>query len=366
MTKDGSTFLLLQQQVAQAMELVDHVANANHHNFGVQVSGPHGIGKSAVGLLAYLTCVARGLPAVYIPNASLWFEAAGHGSGLFFMEVCWQQNADLIVQQPYLRRAFWRWLTGQTVTENGAIGALRLIRHSLLHHRRSGVCPNGMTTGMAVIVDEAQHITRAIEGGAAEWITRAFQDFHPMFIASDHARMDATMVGTGRLRLVYPLGDADCRLLLRARSTPTFVREPRLRRVVARITGGVLGSMVSCADFIVKHPMLPIAEAADKLKKRQRGLLRAACEAWLASQPALDVEVRLLSPFGRVRLNEVAGLYDAGVVCCRKGMGIHFTSSFAASILYRMLSDVLGEPQLRQLIRNDLYRFLVRSPPVEP
>jgi len=37
MTKEGSTFLLLQHQVAQAMELVDYVAN--HHNFDVQVSG---------------------------------------------------------------------------------------------------------------------------------------------------------------------------------------------------------------------------------------------------------------------------------------------------------------------------------------
>lgn len=133
MTTDGTTFLLLQRQVTQAMELVDHVGN--HHNFGVQVSGPHGAGKSAVGLLAYLTCVARGLPAVYIANAAAWVDAAykaGLGSDLFFMEVCWHQNADLIVQQPDLRNTFERWLTGQTVTENDATEALKLLRNTLL------------------------------------------------------------------------------------------------------------------------------------------------------------------------------------------------------------------------------------------
>jgi len=57
-----------------------------------------------------MTCVARGLPAVYMPKTTLWVDAAGHGPGLFIMEVCWQQNADLIVQQPYLRRAFWQRL----------------------------------------------------------------------------------------------------------------------------------------------------------------------------------------------------------------------------------------------------------------
>ena len=77
------------------------------HAFGVLLSGPNGVGKSAVGLLTYLCCLAQGRFAVYIPHSIDWVTAAESERGdEFLLEHFFLQNLDLIAAEPSLRRVF--------------------------------------------------------------------------------------------------------------------------------------------------------------------------------------------------------------------------------------------------------------------
>lgn len=74
---------------------------------GVLLSGPNGVGKSAIGLLAFCSCMARGLFVAYIPAAQNWVNAAAKGWGdAFLLQTFWRQNADLIAATPALREVF--------------------------------------------------------------------------------------------------------------------------------------------------------------------------------------------------------------------------------------------------------------------
>jgi hypothetical protein len=57
---------------------------------GVLLSGPDGVGKTAVGLLAYQACLAQRLPVVYLPYASAWVDQAMAGNGAI---LAWEREA---------------------------------------------------------------------------------------------------------------------------------------------------------------------------------------------------------------------------------------------------------------------------------
>jgi hypothetical protein len=69
----------------------------------VLLSGPDGVGKSAIGLLLYICCQALGHMAVYIPDAKAWIAQAMKGLGEeFLLEQFFWQNLHRIVTKPKL------------------------------------------------------------------------------------------------------------------------------------------------------------------------------------------------------------------------------------------------------------------------
>jgi len=124
----GGTVLLEQSRIEQAQEFVNAVGNPSTASFGVLLSGPTGVGeiscavqaarsvamtpcthaldhvdacaagKSGIGLLAFLLCLALGLPVVYITRAGDWVTAAMDGWGdFFFLRTLLEQNAGEMV-----------------------------------------------------------------------------------------------------------------------------------------------------------------------------------------------------------------------------------------------------------------------------
>ena len=146
---------LQEQRVEYSSEFVRSLqADAHkHRSFGVLLSGPNGVGKSAIGLLAFLASFAQRLPAVYISAARAWVEAAHDGRGDdFFLDTLWRQNADLIAASDELRPVFAASLRDEAVGE----GTMQRLRDVL----RSRPGPS-----IGVIVDEAQRITEAVAAG---------------------------------------------------------------------------------------------------------------------------------------------------------------------------------------------------------
>lgn len=77
-----------------------------HSGFDIQLSGAVGSGKSSAGLLTAMTCMAQGVPVVYMPSGSEWALAAQYSLGdKFFLRKLLAQNADLIAADPALRSA---------------------------------------------------------------------------------------------------------------------------------------------------------------------------------------------------------------------------------------------------------------------
>ncbi len=57
-------------------------------------AAPPDAGKSAIGVLCFLACLARGLLIVYIPRAADWVAAAAEGCGdAFFVRMMLSQKA---------------------------------------------------------------------------------------------------------------------------------------------------------------------------------------------------------------------------------------------------------------------------------
>ena len=118
--------------------------------FGILLSGPNGVGKSAVGVLTFLTCFARGLPVVYIPSARRWVNAAMYGNGhAYFLECFMAQNADLVAANPILSEALFSAL------QDGPLDSAMMT--ALQAALKIPGCPR-----IGVIVDEVQTITDLI------------------------------------------------------------------------------------------------------------------------------------------------------------------------------------------------------------
>ena len=82
------------ERLTHAGDFMKAMRPSGQPQYGVLISGPNGVGKSAVGLLTYLACFAQGLPAVYIHDSSNWVDAARAGNGHdHLMEQLFVQNA---------------------------------------------------------------------------------------------------------------------------------------------------------------------------------------------------------------------------------------------------------------------------------
>lgn len=102
----GQNVLLITQRLRCAFEVVEAVKKGLP--LGARLSGPNGVGKSAILFLVHLICTALRLPAVYIPRAESLVNAAHQegGGDAYILKTFFEQNADLILEIPALRRVF--------------------------------------------------------------------------------------------------------------------------------------------------------------------------------------------------------------------------------------------------------------------
>jgi hypothetical protein len=184
---DQGEFLLHKERVDLAQEFVDEMKNHRMKKaFGVLISGPHGVGKSATGLLTFLVCAAKRLPCIYISSAIEWVGYANEGKAEDFLLDCFmRQNADLIVTNPVLRGVFDPFFLGDEELGSETMDRLQ-----------TELCSHP-TLAVGIIVDEVQAITAAVLSGKNEAARPYFRDnwynwqglgetFVRMDIASSH------------------------------------------------------------------------------------------------------------------------------------------------------------------------------------
>ena len=346
--------LLLPQRLRQAFELVDAVAR--NEPLGVHLSGPNGVGKSAIALLAYLLCAARGLPAVYIARTESWVDAARSvgGGHAYFLDAFWRQNADLIIEQPALRSIFAVALQDGTAPySHNDVKALRAAV-------RSGAVP-----GLAVIMDEVQHITKAVQGirvddseptkarqTASDYFTTNWYDwtndnavFQRMSVASAHAHRDTKLPDgeAHRLRFIEPLGPADRAVLQETPQSPAYVHDPAARERAVYVGGNVLRKLITAARLL-PHGRVPTKRELSRLWTTMWDDMLADSVSWLQSVPkserTLIARTAMDVVTGKAAWSRAKQLYDAGVVFrTAESERVQPVSTVACAVILRVMAS---------------------------
>lgn len=352
----ASKLLLLPQRLAMAFDLVD--AMDKGHPYGVHLSGPNGVGKSAIGLLAFLLCAARGKPAVYISRSAAWVRAAHEpgGGDAFLLKTFWLQNADLVLDNPHLRVVF------RAVLEDEPRPFSREMMDALRGVARTPALP-----GMAVIADETQHITRAVQdakasstrtvGGATaseyfatSWYIWATADdvFQRMTMASAHSERDRSLPDgeASRLRFIEPLGEQDRNVLLERPESPAYVVDPDTREVVTFIAGGILRKLCDAAARL--PPGVPTSNELRLLRQHMRDAMIRDSSKWLESLPlqARDSPARTVMDLiaGKVMWGSATVLYDMGIVYrTAESAYVRPISTEASSVLLHVTSVLVTQ-----------------------
>jgi hypothetical protein len=335
--EEGATFLLLPQRIERAMELVDAVVAGRP--LATHLSGPNGVGKSAVLLLAYLVLVARGIPVVYIARTSAWvaaLEVDPTCGNSFFLKQLWHQNADLIVKSPTLRAVFV-----DVITDKQEPFGARVME--MLYDAISDVLRKGRDAsnahGIAVLLDDVQNITKAalhaaqvpsprdaLNGAgqyfASTWFTWNNKNFlfQRLTAASAHSLRDSNLPAgeAHRLRIMAPLADEDREALQAAALSPAYVQDERARPPVVFAAGNVLRSLVHAADLLPAKGTITQSNLGD-MWNVMWGHMVAECQVWMDSLPsdgrrrvAADSVMSLLK--GDEQWGSALVLYDAGIV----------------------------------------------------
>lgn len=376
---DAQKLLLFPQRLERALELVTAVETGRP--FGVQLSGPNGVGKSATALLAYLICVARSMPAVYISSAESWVSEARQAGGgdAFLLKAFWKQNADIIIKTPALRKVFMAALQDAPDAFAGRLEALRdatLVKAPVpapLGTAAVAPASHGTTTRtclprrrLAVICDEVQHITRAVKAAQVEstptedrrsgayfstdwysWTNANSKAFQRMSAASAHAERD-TKLPDGekrrRLRIMEPLHPDDRAALQAFRHSPAYVKDPTAREHVVHVAGNILRKLVMAAELLPRDGATTKADLRSMRQDLWEDMMKD-CEAWFESVPmdkradtARDV-MNIIR--GDVLWSDATKLYDAGIVyrlADFKRHEVHPVSAFASAVLLRVTS----------------------------
>lgn len=251
----GFRVLVLPQRLELAFEFVLAVMNRMRDE-GTLFSGPNGVGKSGIGLLAYLLSVYSGQLVAYISRSQDWVAAAKRGNGdAFLLETFWRQNADVIAASDELRPFFKDAMEdrAQPFTEE----ALEALRRAVASRTVPGV---------GIIADEVQAITQVVAAtGASTEVQRAGRYFASrwhdwsnkqgvfarMSIASSHGVREMTLPDSEerRLRFVEPLSPALIAVMQTDKSSPAFIADEKLRAHVAFIVGGILRHLIGGADL---------------------------------------------------------------------------------------------------------------------
>lgn len=324
----------------------------HHHGFGVLLSGPNGVGKSAIGLQAFMTCFAQRLPVVYIPSAHAWVDAALVGQGdTFFFNALLRQNADLIAADPLLCVVLDPALRDEPLTGE------------LMAALKANMIPRpGLPIG--VIVDEVQAISKvlamagtptALHFGAAlayfqQWQNWGTQTnaFVRLDIANSHGARELT-IGSGdehRLRIVKPWSASLAAAATTNPASPVAflpAHEVARKRIV-NVGGGMPRSWFRGKQLLLqKVAVLQFDSALTTVEAELTSAMRECCVRWFAS---LDGEGKLeaandMLPLVRGQLlwDRAKGLYDDGLVArCGEDAFVTPVSSIAATVILQQLA----------------------------
>jgi hypothetical protein len=349
----NTSLFYLPERARLVVDLLDaHKADENFkQNYGILLSGPNGVGKSAVGLLSFACCFAQGRLAVYTPFTRSWLEAAQNDRGdEFFLEQFFVQNADKIAATPKLCRVFAARLRGVPV-------------HAKLMVELRAIVNTRPGPSVIVIDDEAQHIANIVgllkTASISAASERAARYFSTCWLNWDHAnicflRMDiASSHGTRefnlpsgedhRLRFVDPWPLVIARAALLHKRSPLFVPRTNACERILHVAGGVVRRMFECKNelpiagrFTLKHLALMEVSIRERMTRD--------CEHWLLKE--LDDSQRRvvcnhlpLLLRGELSWKAVKGAYDTGLVYRDKlGMTAVPVSPVASAVMYQVLS----------------------------
>jgi hypothetical protein len=320
------------------------------------LSGPNGVGKSAIGLLAHMVCAARGLVTAYIPAAKSWVDEAEGGEGdAFLLRTLWRQNADVIAASDVLRPVFAAALEdGEQPFTKAVMQQLRKALHS----------PDSPAVG--IIVDEVQSITQAVAALnvpdpaipvqlAGRYFASRWHDwdnenrvFVRLSIASSHGARELKLPDgeARRLRIVESLGPADIAALQTAGSSPAFIDDAGLRAHVAFIAGGILRRLVGGAELVQRKHLRDTKADRRSIWDRMWAPMEDDCWRWLQSMPmgsaarndAADSALALVQ--GRVEWSRAKPLFDDGLVTrTAESTIVAPVSPVAAAVILRVTAD---------------------------
>lgn len=285
------TDLLLEDtRVRLAADFVRAMRDPSSTNYGVLLSGPNGVGKTAVGLLTFLACYAQRLPVVYIPDTASWtVHVADVSSGpLYLLQQFMTQNADLILAHERLRELFLPTFRGEV--ELCASLLERLAKESLLELPRVGV-----------ILDEVQNITTQAEASPTlpcgdyfrqtwyRWYTSTTSAFVRMDIASSHDLRELSLPDgeAARLRFVGPWPLDTTSEFLSHAASPGYLLTADAREHAVYVGGGVVRALLKFKTFLGGD------HSSSRLKyaeQRLREIMEASCTRWLCDDLKTDVE----------------------------------------------------------------------------
>ena len=339
------------QRLKLAHEFVDAVASGRR-DFGVLLSGPNGVGKSAVGLQAFFSCFARRLPVVYIPAASKWVAAAGDGRGdAFFLTELMRQNADLVAADPSLREVL------APALEDGPFDSalMRQLHEALTESRVPAV---------GVITDEVQAITKALAAGRAAGATSIIEKassnyfslwedwqcgnrhFRRMDIASSHGRRELTLPSgeCHRLRCVRPWTAAVTAAAVSKPESPLYLHSEQARDRIVFTSGGIPRTLFRGKERLASMLLYRTErEALTRVVRELELMLEESAQRWWATLDDISKDAAASSMLdmmrGELEWQRCKGAYDEGLVArCDEGTNVTPVSSVAASALVKLLA----------------------------
>ena len=92
-----------QQRLEHINEFLTAMTSLDAHEaFGTLLSGPNGVGKSALNFASALTLFARGLAVIYIPTSEqVTTLGTTDATKQFFLKIFFKQNADLLLDPTF-------------------------------------------------------------------------------------------------------------------------------------------------------------------------------------------------------------------------------------------------------------------------
>ena len=358
MSNEPQQVLLLPQRLKCSFEFVNAVVNRTQGS-GVLLSGPNGVGKSGIGLLAYLICMARRLPVVYISRCEDWVKAASSKAGggdEFILATFWRQNADVIAATPALCKVFAAAIRG-----DGSPFTADVMRALQL----AVAAPDGPRVG--VIMDEVQHITKAVAAAdlpdepqevkrAGRYFATSWHDwtnsnavFPRMSIASAHGQRDVKLPDgeAHRLRIIEPLDPEDTVALQEHQSSPAFVFSPPARSRVVFMAGNILRKLVQATTRLPRDRAPSKAQLQAVWNDLWANMVED-CSKWLKSLPpshadACARQVKTLLR-GELSWSTAKPLYDAGIVYRTAASSlVHPVSAVASAVILHVMASYVCE-----------------------